>query len=311
MALILDSEFTILAHKQGRSIKIFDTETSGLGKTDQIIQFSGVTLKADTWEIIDTIDFFINIGRPLSPRIIEVTKITDEILETQGISEQEAYQKIKSWFGNDIISGYNVNFDIGKVNYLYSKFGDTFAPIDVIDVYKIVKKHCDKKETENQKLATMTNYFLQEENFQFHRAIDDSIATAKVLQKLYETRLDTSHTVSDIPLSPAPAPKEEYMTVRPKIKSAGILHPTVIQIARWTKSQTLDRLYVTFTIPQYGSAQNMIYYDYTDGIFKECDMETGMISQIDMKSLETQVFDLMLEAGSWTYNMFQGTKSAY
>lgn len=313
--LLLDAQLTQLAHDTGRLIKVFDTETTGVGKTDKITQFSGVVLDPTTWEIIDTEDFFINIGEPLPPQIIELTGITDELLVEQGIPVEDAYKRIQAFFEDGIVCGYNVKFDIGKVNYLYSKFDDAFVPAEVIDVYQIVKKYCQKSETTNQKLVTMTNYFLQGENFQFHRAIDDSIATAKVLQKLYEQRILTGDTGKDktgllgMPMFQLGNEQDTAqtgkipITVRPVIESNGTIKPTVTKISRWTKNTSLDRLYIEFSVE--GSPSNKIFYDYSDGKFKETD--TDMIPKLDMVSLEIQVFDMILESGAWTYSMFKGS----
>lgn len=305
--MILDAKLACLAHDTGRPVKIFDVETTGLGGDAQIIQFSGVTVNASTWEIIDSEDFFINVGIPLSPRIKDLTGITDELLQEQGITEAEAYERIKTWFGDCIISGYNVKFDIGKVNFLYSKFNDVFAPVDVIDVYQIVRKYCANEKVPNQKLTTMTNYFLNGEGFQFHRAIDDSIATARVLQKLYEVKLSQEPT-TDVFGNVIETPKKQYFfTSRPTIESNGTLKTKVTKISRWTKSQKMDRLYISFIIPEISTAENMIFFDYTDGKFKEKDYSTDLISKVDMNNLETQVFDIILESNVWNYTDFGGT----
>ena len=73
----------------------FDTETTGLKFTDdQIIELA--MLIVEDGKIIEEYDKFINIGRDLPPKIIDITGITDEMLILEGVSEKSVAEDLKS-----------------------------------------------------------------------------------------------------------------------------------------------------------------------------------------------------------------------
>ena len=65
------------------SIIVFDTETTGLGTTAKIIEFAAVRYQITPSGLHEThrIDLFINPEEKLEEKIIELTGITDRILE--------------------------------------------------------------------------------------------------------------------------------------------------------------------------------------------------------------------------------------
>ena len=106
----------------GKTIKITDTETSGLLKNrDRINQFAGVDVD-DNWEIIpgSELEFVVkqNLDIVPGPGAYNVTRISSKLLEEKGVTEMEASKLIYNYFttsqkntGN-ILSGYNtVSFD--------------------------------------------------------------------------------------------------------------------------------------------------------------------------------------------------------
>lgn len=317
----LDAKLLNAAHQNHKKIKVFDTETTGLSKDHEIIQFSGITIDAETWEELDREDFFINIGYPLPTKITEITGITDEILQAEGISREEAFNRISKFFGDEIVMGYNVAFDVNKVSHLYSQVqGMDWIPSGIIDLYKIVKSKCPKNMTENQKLMTMTTYFGLDDGITFHRAIDDVIATARLAHFLYDTYINETAAVADnvqnvdvtnqtpiqslVDAMNQPSQPIRH-TIRPRIPVTGTYPVNVTNISRWTKSENMDRLYIDFdTTDSFGMPlKGKIYYDYVDNTFKETDSQ--MISLINMKSLEIQVFDKILLSGVYTYSDYK------
>lgn len=289
-------------------IKIFDVETTGISNLDRIIQFSGVALNPVTWEIVNSDSFYVNIGRKLSQTIIDITGITDEKLEREGIPESEAYQRIRDFLGEDAVSGYNVSFDIGKVNTLFADFDDIFSPINVIDVYKMVKDLCDKSETENQKLGTMVNYFNLAGDLTFHNAIDDVIATARLMKHLYYTKMigqdyDMSQKLGS---SATTAERTETSARRslPIVSSSGTEKVKVFRIARWKKSEKIDRIYCDYRM-QDGS-EGRAYFDLISRQYLE-DQNSDLLKNINLADFNVQVFDLILLSGVWEFSAFEGS----
>ena len=90
----------------------FDTETSGLDcRNCRIIELAMLTV--EDGEVIDTYDEFIDIGEALSPKVIELTGITNEILRTEGINEKTVAEDLKKRLtkGTTMVA-HNCQFDL-------------------------------------------------------------------------------------------------------------------------------------------------------------------------------------------------------
>jgi DNA polymerase-3 subunit alpha (Gram-positive type) len=76
------------------SYVVFDLETSGFyNEYDDIIEFGAVRVCNGT--IKERIDFFIKPTKPISYKISELTHITNELLEQNGLEIKEGLMKIK------------------------------------------------------------------------------------------------------------------------------------------------------------------------------------------------------------------------
>jgi len=191
----------------------FDTETTGLQADADIIEITITEIIPPRKEngviipksISRTLDLFINNGYPLPKEIVEFneknhTGITQERIEREGVSPEDAYYLIHDFWGdNPVVFGQNVEkFDLGKVSNLYRKTGHgEFAPLIVADTLRMAKekikksKHkttCDEGTTLDYKLASLVKFLGIENNFGFHSSLDDVRATVEVffaLCKLY------------------------------------------------------------------------------------------------------------------------------
>ena len=68
-------------------IIFFDTETSGLNWQDNnIIELAMLTVENGV--ITDDYDEFVNIGKPIPPKITQITSITNDMLKTKGLDEK-------------------------------------------------------------------------------------------------------------------------------------------------------------------------------------------------------------------------------
>ena len=85
-----------------KAVVFFDTETSGLdADTCQIIELAAIRIEQTargTLRMADTADVFVKLpeGEKLPEKITELTGITDELLEAEGITEGEAAADRKS-----------------------------------------------------------------------------------------------------------------------------------------------------------------------------------------------------------------------
>ena len=223
----------VAAFKQavkGHEFIVYDTETTGLkADTDEIIEFSGVKVSVKEnggFSIAEELDIFIKQDEPLSEEIVELTGITDDMLN-EGLSRDDAFSKIKAFLGDEpIICGYNnVNFDNKFMTALYSAYGAEFKPSSCsIDVMKMAKEKLPKP----YKLINVCEKFGISDKYTFHRSIDDARATLGCLLKLM------------------PMYKEEDAAL------------TVTGAQRWNK-HGYDRIYVTNT------QKASIFYDVESG----------------------------------------------
>ena len=92
------------------SYVVLDLETTGLSSAyDKIIEFGAV--KVEHGLVTEEYDILINPGCPLPKKIVEITDITDKMLENQP-TIQEALPKIVNFIGDSILVTHNAEFDI-------------------------------------------------------------------------------------------------------------------------------------------------------------------------------------------------------
>ena len=174
------------AHK-GRSLIGFppdfcvvDLETTGLNPFgDSIIEIGAIRYRGG--EVTDT---FSSLLQPpyrfsyegyVSPFITQLTGISNAMLEAAPPT-QEVLERFYDFLGNDIILGYNVNFD---VNFLYESYQRYLgAPLknDYIDILRMAKKLYP--DMPHHRLGDMVQH-LGFVNDHAHRALSDCEVTAQ------------------------------------------------------------------------------------------------------------------------------------
>ena len=158
---------------------VFDVETTGLSAVyDTIIELAAVKIK--NGEIIDRFESFANPHKPLSATIINLTSITDDML--QDAPEVEAVLKrFHRWAEDAIFVAHNASFDMGFLNVGYKKVGLEKAANPVIDTLELGRLLYP--ELKNHRLNTLAKK-LDVELTQHHRAIYDAEATGYILLKM-------------------------------------------------------------------------------------------------------------------------------
>lgn len=229
---------------------VYDTETTGLSPVDDdIIEFSALKCayneKTNKFSVLDEMDVYINVGYKLPEKIVEITGITDQELAENGITPANAAMQINKFLGqNPIMVGYNsVSFDTGFVMKLFrTQMGIDFKYEKQLDVLTMAREKTPKphKLVDMAEKAGLTD-------LRFHRSIDDCKATLGVL----------------IYLMPM------YKQKEPETNVTGT---EILGIRRWTKSHTLDRIYVS------NSSNLSIYLDvYTKNWFIDANCDVDMI----------------------------------
>lgn len=168
-----------------KSIIVFDTETTGLGSDAKIIEFAAVRYEICPSGLKETakIDLFLNPEESLYEKIVELTGITDKILEKANSEVVEAPYIYTFLDSADIWAAYNCSFDIRMLSQMSERTGIGFLKKPCLDVLQMARDFVKKEDVENHKLQTICKAVYPEKTFRFHQAIDDVRATALIMTK--------------------------------------------------------------------------------------------------------------------------------
>lgn len=161
----------------------------------RVIELAMFTVKDG--EIIEEYDKFINIGEPLPPGITQITSITDEMLENEGVNEKIVAHDLKDRLTeNTLMIAHNTHFDLSFVYYLLKRHfpneaEDIVSNCNWLDTYSILK---DRKEYPHKLIDAVHYYNVEEVNF--HRAIDDTRALYEVTKELKSERDDLAEYIN-------------------------------------------------------------------------------------------------------------------
>lgn len=174
----------------------FDTETSGLNcRNCKIIELAMLTVVDG--EIVEEYDEFINIGQALSPKIISLTGITNEMLAEEGQSEETVAIDLKKKLTEDtIMIAHNAQFDLSFIYFLLKRHypdeaEDIVGNIRWLDTLTVLK---DRMDYPHKLVDAVEHYGVEKVNF--HRAIDDTKALYSVTQELKLERDDLEEYIN-------------------------------------------------------------------------------------------------------------------
>ena len=158
----------------------FDLETTGLSsRDDRIIEIGAVILK-DGKEI-DRFQTFVDPERQLERKIVELTGITDEML--QGAPKiQEILPKFLEFVGDRVLVAHNSDFDTGFIRAECQRQGlpYRYTAADTLILSQNLLQHLSKF-----KLDIVSNA-LNLPDFNHHRAGDDAMTCGLIMTKLME-----------------------------------------------------------------------------------------------------------------------------
>ena len=177
-----------LSHlKNGGSLYVFDTETTGLSaKNDRILTFSSQRIVLGTnGEIcaLEEFEVWIKNG-PVPAEASAINGITDDMLNERGIPEDEAMERIRDFLGDEpfLVSYNGKHFDSRFVNEAYLRsFGEPFTCLGHIDVLHMAREVLDLK---SYRLANVAHELGADRDVSFHHSMDDVEATLRVFRLL-------------------------------------------------------------------------------------------------------------------------------
>ena len=163
-----------------KPLVIFDLETTGLDLVkDRVIQISYIKVYPDGRE--DRGDELVNPEKHIDPIITQLTGISDDDVKDKPTFKQLAAKLNEVFLGSDI-AGFNSNhFDVPLLaeEFLRAGVDFDFSRCRLIDVQTIFHK------MERRNLAAAYKFYCgrkMEDDFEAHRADQDTEATYRVLQ---------------------------------------------------------------------------------------------------------------------------------
>ena len=178
----IDDRIAIHGHQDigfSDEIVCFDIETTGLKVTQEAITEIGA-VRLRNGEIVETFQTFVDPERRLTPEIIGLTGITDEML--RGAPKlKDALTAFLAFAGNAPLAAHNAEFDISFIRAGCQKCGIPFEPtyIDTLILAQNLLPGLGK-----YKLDIVAEH-LQLPQFNHHRASDDAVPVAQMLTKFF------------------------------------------------------------------------------------------------------------------------------
>lgn len=158
---------------------IIDIETDGLNfRENKIIEIGALKVEG---EKTNQLHRLIKVERELSNQISSLTGITMELLEMKGVDLSDAINDFLDFIGENILVGYNINFDISFINNSLNQLKRTPLNNRNLDIQAIVKKE----------QPFLESYSLQNvlESYGVggivpHRALEDAQLIQKLINKV-------------------------------------------------------------------------------------------------------------------------------
>ena len=178
----IDDRIAIHGHQDigfSDEIVCFDIETTGLKVTQEAITEIGA-VRLRNGEIVETFQTFVDPERRLTPEIIGLTGITDEML--RGAPKlKDALTAFLAFAGNAPLAAHNAEFDISFIRAGCRKCGIPFEPtyIDTLILAQNLLPGLGK-----YKLDIVAEH-LQLPQFNHHRASDDAVPVAQMLTRFF------------------------------------------------------------------------------------------------------------------------------
>jgi len=114
---------------------VFDLETTGLStRYDKITEFGGV--RFEHGQVVETLDILINPEREIPAKIVEKTRITNEMVKNKPTIEQ-AIDRILDFMKDAILVSHNITFDYGFLNEALKNMGREKLRVPAIDTLSL------------------------------------------------------------------------------------------------------------------------------------------------------------------------------
>ncbi|MBM7000854.1 type I-E CRISPR-associated endoribonuclease Cas2 [bacterium] len=161
---------------------IVDVETTGLDpRVDQIIEIGAI--KVINGEMQEAFQKFVKPDAPIPDSIVRLTGITNELIDSEGVSPAEALVGLYDYVGFCPIVAHNASFDISFIDALCER----------LDVENLDNRIIDTLDLARKRVPNASSYKLGDIAAQLgvaveggHRAVEDCLTTRALFLKLIE-----------------------------------------------------------------------------------------------------------------------------
>ena len=191
---------------------VLDLETTGLNcYYDRIIEFGAVKVEGGT--VTESFDLLINPERPLPKKIVEITGITDKMLEKQP-TIKEALPQILEFIGDAILVTHNADFDFSFLQHSLIRHEMEILHNPVIDTLSLSRYLFP--ESRNHRLGSLCrnmDVYYDEESA--HRADYDAKVLNDVWQPMLVLLTKKNHHLTHAELDKLETPTALLKHIRP------------------------------------------------------------------------------------------------
>lgn len=153
---------------------VLDLETTGLSFRTEKITEIGI-MKIKNGEVLDEFSCFVNPEKPIPPKVVEVTNITDDMVKDAETIDK-VFPKLLEFVGDSVLVAHNADFDIGFLKYNAKELGFSLENT-YIDTLRLAKDlFPNYKKYKLGFIAEQLNIKVEVA----HRALDDVDTTVKV-----------------------------------------------------------------------------------------------------------------------------------
>lgn len=167
--------------RTGECLVWIDLETTGLQPDrDEIIEFGALRLDGDRETEFSCL---VRPSGPLPQTVAELTGLTDEMLQEQGVAMEQALKKFLSFIGKDRLIGYNLSFDMVFLRAACQRNGQPMPTNRSADLLNLARRKVSG--VSNFKLTTLAAHFALAQQTS-HRALADCRLMREIYIKLNE-----------------------------------------------------------------------------------------------------------------------------
>jgi len=188
---------------QDTTFVVVDTETTGAtAANDRVIEI-GAT-KVINGEIVDTFHALINPERFIPHNVIQIHGITDDMVKDSPIFKDVVDGYLNFLGENSVFTAHNVEFDRAFIDHELMRIGlDKMSHQSLCTIKLARRVFPDFRKYNLGALSQTLGITLSNA----HRALEDSMATAKVLIQIFqELEKQDKRTMKDINLKSIPQP---------------------------------------------------------------------------------------------------------